>query len=365
MKRLLALAIGGALLGGCAAAPVKPADEAAHRAATARVLAAAFDAGRTAGPADPAFTPRLEEASLAWLLYRGAAREAGARRLLDLRERSPLSPLVPVFFDAPEMAGLPALQQEEDFRNGLYFNSYDSALFRPFFRQALLGYLRSPKVSPEQLLELSAPLELAVKLTPRYAGFYPNQLMPETRAALEAFLKEHPQGTAADRVQMLLLWDQRSGAWAREREQLEKRLADLAASTTDELLKLELRDALVAPLAKPERAFWMSAILPGLGQIAHGDLQGGILLGGLTLSAWIWMGSKLAAAQGSDDDAARKVAYGDAAWAGGLALLGHGFTAMNAAEQARFINIVIEWDVLSKDRLQAETGRQEAPAPAP
>ena len=353
------------LLGACAAAPTKPADDAARRAATARVLAAAFDAGRTVGPADPAFTPRLEEASLAWLLYRGPAKDAGARRLLDLRERAPQSPLVPVFFEAPELSGLAALQMEEPFRNGLYFNSYDSALFRPFFRQALLAYLRSPKVSPEQMLDLMAPLELAVKLTPRYAGFYPNQLAPETRDAMEAYAKQHPQGPAADRIAMLLAWDLRNGAWGKERDRLDKRLNQLADTSSDELLKLEIRDALAAPMAKPERAFLMSAILPGLGQIAHGDLQGGILLGGLTLSAWIWMGSKLAAAQGTDDDSTRRVAYGDAAWAGGLAVLGHAFTAMNAAEQARFINIVVEWDVLSKDRLQAESGKQDAPAPAP
>ena len=59
-----------------------------------------------------------------------------------------------------------------------------------------------------------------------------------------------------------------------------------------------------------------------------------------------------AVANASSDDAVRRVAYGDAAWGGGLAVLGHAFTALNAAEQARFINIVVEWDLLSKDRLK-------------
>jgi hypothetical protein len=118
------------------------------------------------------------------------------------------------------------------------------------------------------------------------------------------------------------------------------------------LLKLEITDALQAQGPAPESAFWLSMALPGLGQVANGDLQGGILLGGLTAAAWAWLVNKLRQAGQAPDGTSRDVAYGDAAWAGALALLGHGFTAYNAAEQARFINIMIEWDLLSRPRLK-------------
>jgi hypothetical protein len=199
---------------------------------------------------------------------------------------------------------------------------------------------------------LSKRLRLALRFTPRYAGFYPNQLTPEVKKAVEAYLKDEPQGPTAERLHMLLWWDERNLAWEDGRGKIDAQLRQLQESTQDELLKLEIKDALEAPVVKPERYFWMSFFVPGLGQIAQGDLQGGLLLGGLTVSAWVWMGTKLAAANNAADDVGRKVAYGDAAWAGSLALLGHGFTATSAAENARFMNIVLEWDLLSKPRLQ-------------
>jgi hypothetical protein len=340
---VLAAALG---LGACASAP-KPADR-EQRLATARVLQQAIESGRVLGAADPAFTPVLEEASLAWLLFRGPAPLPGARRLLDLSERG--HELAGVFLGSSAAERLPALTASEAFRSGQFFNSYDGALFRPFFRHSLLDALNAPEPDEDYWLAWLEPLELALRLTPRYAGVYPNLLSPALRKDLQAYVKANPQGSASDRFQMLLIWDQRNGAWERERQALDERLKQLAEDSEDELLKLELKDALLAPRARPERAFWMSLLLPGLGQVSHGDLQGGILLGGLTASAWAWMASKLGQA-GALDGSDRQVAYGDAAWAASLAVLGHGFTAMNAAEQARFINIVVEWDLLSKDRL--------------
>lgn len=350
MRRLLSLAL-ALCLGACASPPHKP-DQAA-RLETARGLRSAIDAGRALGAADPAFTPLLEEASFAWLLLRGPAPAAGARRLLDLRERG--HEIGGSFLALSGAAKAFPVMESEAFRSGQFFNSYDPALFRPFFRHALLDALKDPALDDEKMLALLEPLELALRLTPRYAGVYPNQLEDGLREELQAYVKAHPQGTASDRFQMLLWLDERNGAWEKERTRLDSDLQNLADASQDELLKLELKDALAAPRARPDKAFWYSFFIPGLGQIAHGDVQGGILLGGLTLSAWIWMGSKLAQA-GSLDEDGRKVAYGDAAWAGGLAVLGHAFTAMNAAEQARFINIVVEWDVLSKDRLGEDGG---------
>lgn len=333
-------------LGACASAPRKSED--AERRETAQALRAAIETGRVIGAADPAFTPLLEEASLAWLLYRGPAPMAGARRLLDMRERG--QDLAGVFLSSPAASKLPAVTDSEAFRSGQFFNSYDPALFRPFFRHALWAALREPGLDDERVLGLLEPLELALRFTPRYAGVYPNLIDDDLKRDLRDYLQRQPSGTASDRFRMLLLWDERNGVWEAERKRIDAEMERLAEASQDELLKLELKDALAAPRAKPNRAFWMSLAVPGLGQIAHGDIQGGILLGGLTFSAWAWMGSKLAQSAGMDA-AGRRIAYGDAAWAGGLALLGHGFTAMNAAEQARFINIVVEWDLLSKDRL--------------
>jgi hypothetical protein len=354
MRRALTLAL-TLFLGACASTPRHP--DPAVRLETARGLRHAIEAGRALGAADPSFTPQLEEASLAWLLLNGPAPLAGARRLLDMRERG--QEVAGSFLSTSGGAKVAALAESEAFRNGLFFNNYDLALFRPFFRHALLDALKDPALDDAKMLALLEPLELALRLTPRFAGIYPNQLDDELRADLAAYVKSHPKGDATDRFNMLIWLDDRNGAWEGERERLDTRLNDLAETSQDELLKLELKDALAAPRARPDKAFWMSFLVPGLGQVAHGDVQGGILLGGLTLSAWIWMGSKLAQA-GSLDDEGKRVAYGDAAWAGGLALLGHAFTAMNAAEQARFINIVVEWDLLSKDRLSdSATGAEK------
>ncbi len=216
----------------------------------------------------------------------------------------------------------------------------------------MLEYLSQADWDEAGLLRLEKRLTLAVSLTPRFGPVYPNQLKPEARQALEAYLKEEPQGVTADRLHMLLWWDERNGAWAEGRRQADDKLRHLADTTKDELLKLELKDALEAPVAKPERAFWMSFFVPGLGQISQGDLSGGLLLGGLTLSAWVWMGEKLLEANNAGDAASRQVAYGDAAFGGSLALMGHAFTAMNAQENAHLMNIVVEWDLLSKPRLQ-------------
>jgi hypothetical protein len=131
-------------------------------------------------------------------------------------------------------------------------------------------------------------------------------------------------------------------------------MQDLKKSTPDELLRLEIADALQASGPSPDSAFWMSLALPGLGQVVNGDLQGGVLLGGLTAAAWVWLVGKLGQASRATDDASRNVAYGDAGWAGLLVGVGHLFTAYNASEQARFINITIEWDILSRPRLKLQ-----------
>jgi hypothetical protein len=354
MKKPFLFLLGLALWAGCAAAPKKDAAaEARKDAETAATLRRAFDAGRAVAPQDPAFVPQLEEASLAYLLLRSPNNYAGMRRLLDFRDRLPAHLLLGVYLPEADDKGhfFPG-QDDEAFRTGSFFNSYDPALFSPFFRQTLLEYLSQAAWDDAGLLRLTKRLKLALRFTPRYAGVYPNQISPELRKAVEAYLLEEPLGPAADRLHMLLWWDERNAAWEGGRREADAKLQRLKDGTHDELLKLELQDALAAPIAKPERFFWMSFFVPGLGQVAQGDLQGGLLLGGLTVSAWVWMGTKLAAANDATDDAGRKVAYGDAAWAGSLALLGHGFTAANAAENARFMNIVVEWDLLSKPRLQ-------------
>lgn len=357
MRRALTLISALALCLGACATPPKKQDQVA-RLETAHGLRTVIESSRALGAADPGFTPVLEEASLAWLLLQGPAPLAGTRRLLDLKERG--HEVAGSFLALSGASKVAGLVESEAFRSGLFFNNYDLALFRPFFRHALLDALKDPALDDAKMLTLLEPLELALRLTPRFAGVYPNQLDVDLRKELEAFVASHPQGTATDRFNMLLWLDERNGAWEPERERIDGKLQSLADASQDELLKLELKDALASPRARPDRAFWMSFFMPGLGQIAHGDVQGGILLGGLTLSAWIWMGSKLAQV-GALDDEGRRIAYGDAAWAGGLAMLGHAFTAMNAAEQARFINIVVEWDLLSKDRLadgsQGTSGR--------
>ena len=356
MRLSSSIFIGAALilLGACTATPPKDsAAEARHQAETAATLMRAFESGRGIAAQDPAFVPQLEEATLAYLLLRGPSPYAGARRLLDFRDRWPNHPLLAIYLPESDDKGRTFHFQDEDaFRTGTFLNSYESALFSPFFRRALLEYLSQPSWDEAGLVRLTKRLELALRFTPRYSGIYPNQISDETAQAVKAFLKEEPSGLTADRLHMLLVWDRRNAAWEGGRRQADADLKGLQESTKDELLKLELKDALAAPVAKPETYFWMSFFIPGLGQIAQGDLQGGLLLGGLTVSAWVWMGAKLAMANNATDDASRQVAYGDAALAGGLGLLGHGFTAMNAAENARFMNIVVEWDLLSKPRLQ-------------
>ncbi|HXC65524.1 MAG TPA: hypothetical protein VNZ67_14265, partial [bacterium] len=197
-------------------------------------------------------------------------------------------------------------------------------------------------------------LELAVPLTPRFGAAYPNDLAPDTRKALDAYVKTHPEGGASDRFAMLLALDRRSSAWASGRAGAEADLRALRQGSQDELLKLEIDDALAAPLEKPERSFWMSFWLPGLGQAANGDLEGGLLMGGLTGLAWIWAGSRLAQARQSSDPATQGVADGDAALGAGLAVLGHCFTALNAGEEAHLFNVRLQWDLLSRDRLKPD-----------
>lgn len=359
MRPLALLPAALACLGLAACSGPARRDDTAQRRETARALRQAMESGRVQGAADPSFTPRLEEASLAWLLYRGPAPLAGARRLLDLRDRGHAS--AAIYLAAPGAERVAELSGSEAFRSGLFFNSYDPALFRPFFRHALVRALQDPGMDEDAFLALMEPLELALRLTPRFASSYPNLLDARLRADLQDFLRRRPEGEAADRFRMLLLWDERNRSWAAGRARADGQLAALADSTRDALLKLEIKDALAVQGARPERAFWMSLALPGLGQMAHGDVQGGLLLGGLTAAAWAWMAGKLDQAGRLEGDR-RQVAYGDAAWAGSLALLGHAFTAYNAAEQARFINIVIQWDLLSKDRLQAMEGAPAAPA---
>jgi hypothetical protein len=351
---LAALLAAAWLLAGCAGASKKDAGaEAAKRQESAATLRRAFDAGRSIAPADPAFVAQLQDGTLAYLLQRGPAPYAGARRLLDLEEHLPGHPLVGILLPPADAAGARFhLQDEEAFRSGLYFNSYDPALFGPFFRTLLLDYLKRPAVDEAEFLKTYKALELSLRFTPRWAGVYPNQLAPETQQAMRAFSKEQPDSPVADRLEMLRLWDERNGAWAGGRAKADAQMKALRDRTKDELLKLELKDALAAPVGRPERAFWMSFLVPGLGQVSQGDIQGGILLGGLTASAWVWMASKLAVAHNAGDDDTRQTAYGDAAWAGGLALLGHTFTGMNAAENVRFMNIVLEWDILSRPRAE-------------
>jgi hypothetical protein len=354
MPRSLALLLSVVpLWAGCATSPPKAPDT-QRQLATARALRQAMEAGRAPGATDDAVVSQLDQAGLAWLLFRGPAPEAGARRLLNLREQRPPSPFAPALVDGIGAADLAKLADSEGFRGGLYFNSYDAALFRPFFRQALLDDLEQPSPDDAAALAQMEVLELALKLTPRFGTLYPNDLVPETRRALEAYVKAHPGGGARDRFAMLLALDQRSSAWAAGRAAAEGDLRALRQGSRDELLKLEIDDALAAPLAPPERSFWLSLLLPGLGQAANGDLEGGLLLGGLTAAAWIWAGSRFVQARQAPDAATQGVAYGDAGLGAGLAVLGHGFTALNAAEEAHVFNVQLHWDLLSRDRLKTE-----------
>jgi|GEM_PF-4492276 len=262
MRRYLAYVLCAApLWAACAAAPTKAPDP-QRRLATAKALRQAMEAGRALGATDDAVVPQLEQASLAWLLFRGPAPEAGARRLLNLRELRPPSPFVPALVDGIGAADLGKLADSEDFRAGLYFNSYDTALFRPFFRQALLDELGQPMADDAAALAQLEVLELALKLTPRFGTLYPNDLAPETRRALEAYVKAHPGGGPSDRFAMLLDLDQRSSDWAAGRAEAEAGLRALRQRSGDELLKLEIDDALAAPVAAPERSFWLRCCCP-------------------------------------------------------------------------------------------------------
>lgn len=315
-------------------------------------ICTAFELGRTLALKDDGFVERLEDQVLSETLREFYSPYAGAKRLLAFRDQRPDDPLNTVFLSANSDGSFFEFEGEDEFRSGTYFNAYDKTLFVPFFRGVLLQYLRSDARSGDDLLGLAKILKLAARLTPRYAGYYPNQLEPETRREFEKSLQESPQGPFSDRLRFLIFWDERNGAWASRRAALDDQLRQLRETTADELLKLEIADALLAEGPKPEKAFWMSMVLPGLGQISNGDLQGGLLLGGLTAAAWAWLVNKLRQADQAPDDASKAVAYGDAAWAGALAGLGHAFTAYNAAEQVRFINIMIEWDLLSRPRLK-------------
>jgi hypothetical protein len=333
---------------GCAAA--KPKDgalEAARLKEFGGKMAAAFELGKGIAPRDSGFVERLEDEVLSEALSQFYSPYAGAKRLLAFRDQHPEDPLNAVFLSRPF-----DFEDEEAFKAGTFFNSYDKALFSPFFRGVLLSYLSGTAKAAPELEEMAKTLKLAARLTPSFAGVYPNQLEPETREEMQKALDAAPGGPYAGRLKFLLLWDERNGAWSKRREALDRQLRGLKDSTGDELLKLEIADSLQAQGVKPENAFWMSMALPGLGQVSNGELQGGLLLGGLTAAAWAWLVTKLQQAGRAPDEASRSVAYGDAAWAGALALAGHVFTAYNAAEQARFINVMVEWDFLSKPRLK-------------
>ena len=340
-------------LAGCAAAPAKAPDP-QRRLATAKALREAVEAGRALGASDDAVVGQLEQASLAWLLFRGPAPEAGARRLLNLRELRPPAPLFRPWWTASVRPTWPKWPSPRTSGGGLFFNSYDAALFRPFFRQAVLDDLEHPSPDDATALAQLQALDLALKLTPRFGSLYPNDLAPETRRALDDYVKAHPGGGASDRFAMLLALDQRSSAWDSGRAEADASLRALRERSGDELLKLEIDDALAAPLAQPERSFWLSFLLPGLGQAANGDLEGGLLLGGLTAAAWIWAGSRFIQARQAPDAATQGVAYGDAGLGAGLAVLGHGFTALNAAEEAHLFNVQLHWDLLSRDRFKTD-----------
>lgn len=350
-----ALALLALISSGCATAPKKEKDasQEAKLADYASKLGKAFELGRAIAPKDDGFVERLEDEVLSETLREFYSPFAGGKRLLAFKDQHPDDPLNGIFLSAETAPGRYFdFEDDEAFRSGAYFNAYDKAMFVPFFRGVLLQYLSGTAKTQADLQGLGKTLKLAARLTPRYAGFYPNQLEPDVRKDFNSYLSKEGSGPYADRLRFLMILDERNGAWAAGRLEADEKLRKLKASTSDELLKLEIADALQLQGPAPELAFWMSMGLPGLGQISNGDLQGGLLLGGLTAAAWAWLVNKLRQAGDAPDRTARNVAYGDAAWAGALAVLGHAFTAYNAAEQARFINVMIEWDLVSRPRLK-------------
>lgn len=347
---LLGLAL---LVSACAQVNPKQADELERkRAEHAQVLSSAWEAGRDLAASEPRLTERMEQHSFAATLWKLKAPMAGARRLLDLREREPKGRLFALFVSPRQDGRLFDFEEDEAFVSGNFFNAYDPALYSPFFRQALLQYVQRLDWDAADFRRLGDALEVAAELSPRFAGSYPNQLSDESRQAMTAYLASYPQGPLADRMRFLQLSAERDGAWPKRAALLEAEIAALSKATADELLKQEADELLAARREDPSRYFWMSLGLPGLGQAAQGDLQGATLLGGLSAAAWVWLVTKLVAADRADDDLLRRVSYGDAAFAGSLAILGHAFAASNAAEQARFTNITVSWDLLSKPRLR-------------
>ncbi len=361
MRRLamFALATWALLAGGCATAQSRKAARDAKAAesqlkleAFSITLKAAFEAGRVKGPIDAGVSSRLMEWTLADVLRRFYNPLAGARRLASARAVAPDDSVLAVFGSPEDWETSFGYRDDEHFRSGEIFNAYETALYEPFFRHALLAYLKPESAKQGDALAAAKVLKHAALLTPRYASIYPNLIDLETRQALEAWVKEEPASVYAQRVEFLELWDDRNGAWAKRRAAIDARMRELAEQTQDEWLKLEIIDALAARGPLPEDAFLMSLALPGLGQAANGDLQGGLLLGALSVAAWWWAGGKLAVAQNDPDPATRAGAERDAWLGGGLGVLAHFFAAVNAAEWARMINVVAEWDLLNHSRVK-------------
>lgn len=354
--RMIGLTLLTLCLAGCGTAVKKP-DPAVSVEARQKKMTAysdtvrkAFDLGFSQSLTDSAYVEDQGRALMAYTLYEFYAPYAGARRLLDMQEKSPASPL-PALLIGPAPGGKAfPFQDSAEFMAGNFPNAFESTLFDPFYRVALREYVVS---RPEDIgfERLSLALKEAVRLTPRYADYFPLDLSPETKKAFEDYLKAYPEGPLSDRFRFYLALPGKLTGWGKKPEAADARLNEIMKGTKDELLSQEIQETLNTGFFSPGRSFFWSLAIPGAGQIVNGDVQGGLLMAGLSGAAWWWAASRLAVAQNSSDDATRKAALGDAAWGLPLVAFAHGFAATTASSQARFVNLTIEWDILSRQRL--------------
>jgi hypothetical protein len=358
LRGLAALAALWFLLAGCAGSPPRKASGTPPRdlvrekfEAYSGAIREAFELGFTEAASDPDYVDLQGDAILGYTLSQFYAPFAGARRLLDLEEKHPGHPLLSLLMTKGLEGRYFPFQDSDEFLAGNFPNAYEKTLFDPFYRVALRGYLMAGRPEGAAFERYSLALKEAVRLTPRYADYYPLDPSPETLKAFQLYLDKYPEGPLSDRFRFYMMLPGRLSAWGAAPAQAEAQLSDLKAKTKDELLAMEIQDTLNADFFSPGKAFFWSLALPGTGQVLNGDVQGGVLMAGLSGAAWWWALSRLAAAQTAPDDATRRSALGDAAWGIPLVLFAHGFSASTASSQARFLNLTIEWDILAKQRL--------------
>ncbi len=342
------------LLGACASVEVKkPSAKADQKfdAYSGKILES-FRKGKDAAASDPDLVANQEALVLDETLFSFYAPYAGAQRLLNFADQHPGYPLLPVYLAKDAKGRYFDFQDSEAFKSGDFFNNYESGLFDPFYREALLQYALGKDWTADSFAPLSLALKDAARLTPRWADHYPTELGAETRSAFQDYISKHPEGPLSDRFRLYLLMDKRDGAWSAGAAGADGELASLEKSTQDPVLRMQIQDLRAAEWARPERSFWWSLGLPGTGQWINGDLQGGVIMAGLAGAAWWWAVSRLVAGIRDGDPGTRRAAFGDAAFGAPLVLLAHGFAAANASAQAHFLNITLEWEIMSKPRLQ-------------